>query len=194
MSNKYKNKPKKSNKHNKTNEQVLKYEYNNVSQDQMIEIHTEAYYRALKRIEQEKSEVLKKTKKNDKWYINLLFMLNIMFFPWKINKRFGINNRIYDSLLVLFVVGMLYLVGFLLWFFSVLAMIVEFGLMIKDGISSALPTTFSIILLMLFLGSTFILAGSEFNKETDSNKIYAFSACVIALISCAVGIIALIKM
>lgn len=180
----------------KHKEQIVKEKSNNVFQDQMIEIHTEAYYRALKRIEQEKEQEKEQTqdKKKDKWYLKLLFMLNVVIWPWKINKRFSINKRLYDNLLVLFVTGVLQIVGFLLWFFGGLASVVEICQMVKGGISSAAITTFSIVLFMLVLGSTFVLAGKEFNKETDSNKIYAFSACVIALISCVVAIITLIKM
>ena len=54
--------------------------------------------------------------------------------------------------------------------------------------------TGSISLVLLPLGSIFILAGGEFEKETDSNKIYAYSASIIALVSCIVSIIALLKM
>lgn len=36
--------------------QIIKYESNNMSKEQIIEIHTEAYYRALKRIEDEKAK------------------------------------------------------------------------------------------------------------------------------------------
>ncbi len=39
-----------------------------------------------------------------------------------------------------------------------------------------------------------LLAGGEFEKETDSNKIYAYSASIIALVSCIVSIIALLGM
>lgn len=40
--------------------------------------------------------------------------------------------------------------------------------------------------------SIFILAGGAFEKETDSNKIYAYSASIIALVSCIVSILALL--
>ena len=54
--------------------------------------------------------------------------------------------------------------------------------------------TGSFSLVLLPLGSIFILAGGEFEKETDNNKIYAYSASIIALVSCIVSIIALLKM
>lgn len=186
------NRGKKTSKKQNVKKEYLKNENHNVSQDKIIEMHAEAYYRALKRIEQEKSKV--QEKKKDKWFIDLLFMLNVFFWPWKINKRFRINNGIYDSLLILFVSGVLYVFGFLIWLFSMVEIILEFEQMINEGISSVSITTIFILILMLFLGSTFSLAGREFNKETDSNKIYAFSACVIALISCVVSIITLSKM
>ena len=51
--------------------------------------------------------------------------------------------------------------------------------------------TGAIAFVLLLLGSIFILAGGEFEKETDSNKIYSYSASIIALVSCIVSIIAL---
>lgn len=47
-------------------------------------------------------------------------------------------------------------------------------------------------IITLFWGSIFIEVGEEFGKETDRNIIYAYSASIIALISCVVSIIALI--
>ena len=89
----------------KQNLPVVKNESNIMSQEQMIEMHAEAYYRALKRIDDEKSkdDQQKSEKRKYKWYEEILFCLNIFLWPWKINKRFSINNRIYDSIPVLFV-------------------------------------------------------------------------------------------
>lgn len=46
---------------------------------------------------------------------------------------------------------------------------------------------------LLLWGSIFAIAGKEFAKEKDSNKIYAYSASVLALISCILSLIALLK-
>lgn len=51
--------------------------------------------------------------------------------------------------------------------------------------------TCAIALVLLLLGSIFILVGGEVEKETDSNKVYAYSASTMALVSCIVSIIAL---
>ena len=73
-----------------------------LSQEQMIEIQEEAYYRALKRIEQEhvlnKELKGKREKKKFKRSERVLLVLNALFFPWKINKSFFIDNQIYDSI------------------------------------------------------------------------------------------------
>lgn len=47
----------------------------------MIEIHAEAYYRALKKIELEKIKTNEPVgdNKDVKWYINMLFLLNLFF-------------------------------------------------------------------------------------------------------------------
>lgn len=66
----------------KPKQQIIKYESNNLSQEQMIEIHAEVYYRALKRIEVEKAknDQQKSEKRKYKWYEEILFGLNI--FLW----------------------------------------------------------------------------------------------------------------
>lgn len=177
-------------------QQSIKCESNNLSQEQMIEMHAEAYYRALKRIEDEKAkdDQQKPEKRKYKWYEEVLFCLNIFLWPWKINKRFSINNRIYDSILVLFVSGVLRFVGGLMWLIG----LVGFGFQIYSLVMRRVTNDFlgiiAISFVLMAMGSMFILAGGEFEKETDSNKIYAYSASIIALVSCIVSIIALMGM
>lgn len=184
----------KGNNKQKNAVQGIKNENYNVSQKKMIEIQAEAYYRAMKRIETEKAEPkeCKHEKKKYKWYENVLFVLNVLFWPWKIHKKFSVSSRIYDSILVLFVSGTLKFAGGMMWLFGILAIIYEIWQMISKRGVDELISVIPIIVFSLFLGSTFVLAGEEFGKETDSNKIYAYSASVIALISCVVGIITLI--
>lgn len=161
----------------------------------MIEIQTEAYYRAFKKIEREKTELKEPAEeRKNKWYINILFVLNILLFPWKIHKRFDVNNQIYDSVLVFFVSGVLYIIGTFMWVLGIYTIISEIIEMIKVEITNTLMLLLSFGFLFHFLGVMFILAGVAFYRERDSSKIYAYSASIIALISCVVGIIALIKM
>lgn len=177
-------------------QQSVKYESNNISQEQMIEIQAEAYYRALKRIEDEKTkeDEQKPERRKYKWYEEVLFCINVFFWPWKINKRFSVSNKIYDSIPVMFVSGALRLVGGFLWLAGLVGLGAEvYSLLISESINNYLVTC-SISLVLLSLGSIFILAGEAFEKETDSNKIYAYSASIIALVSCIVSIIALLRM
>lgn len=180
----------------KRKEQIVMYENNNLSQEQMIEIQAEAYYRALKRIEDEKvkTDEQKPEKRKYKWYEEVLFFFNIFLWPWKINKRFSISNRIYDSIPVLFVSGILRLVGGSMWLIGLVGIASEiYRVAIQKSINDILGTG-AIAFVLVLLGSIFILAGGEFEKETDSNKIYAYSASIIALVSCIVSIIALMGM
>ena len=167
-------------------------EENNLSISNMVDIQAEAYYRALKRIEQEKLESNQKidNKKKQKWYIDILLLLNILICPWKINKHFKINNRIYDNLLVVFVSGGLQLLGTLLWLigFSSFMVLVD-----KIKNIQVVIIAFIIGIFSFFYGGIFIIAGDGLSKEQDSNKIYAYSAGILALISCVVSIISLVQ-
>lgn len=180
----------------KSNKQVKRNQCSFILSDHMIEIQAEAYYRALKKMEQEKmeqekmeSQVLVGNKKKKKWYANVLFALNIIFFPWKINKHFNINNQIYDSILVFFVSGGLQMIGGVIWLVGIFAIIYDIYKVIVHGAFDTIFPILFIAFLMLLIGSIFTLSGDKFSQETDSNKIYAYSASIIALISCAVSII-----
>lgn len=117
-----------------------------------------------------------------------MFVINVVFWPWKINKKFHVGNGIYDSLLVLFVALVLYFSGFIMWLAGIIIILYTIAKLGIDGINIFLWS-----LISMLIGSTFILAGKEFSKETDSNKIYAYSASIIALISCVIGVISMIK-
>lgn len=186
MSKKNKSKPQK---------QIADYVYNNISQDCMIQIHAEAYYKALKRLEQEKDNSNESVteKKKEKWHTRFFFVINVLFFPWIINKRFKINKGIYDSILILVVSTTLELVGTFMWIVGIYLSISKIWQMIKDGISNDLFGVFCMGMFLFFLGSVFVLASKEFIDEKDNNKIYAYSACIIALVSCIVSIITLLK-
>ena len=168
----------------KKKEQIIRYICNDISQEQMIDIQAEAYYRALMKVEKEKNdEVNKKNeenkkneqneqKKKHKLYQEILFVINVVFWPWKINKKFHVGNGIYDSLLVLFVALVLYFCGFIMWLAGIIIILYAIYTIAKLGIDGINIFLWSLI--SMLIGSTFILAGKEFSKETDSNKIYAY--------------------
>ena len=178
----------------KQKQQIVKYESSNISQEQMIEIQAEAYYRALKRIEDEKAKADEQKPEEHKWYVKILFFLNVCLWPWKVNKRFSVSDQIYDSIPVMFVSFVLRFTGGIMWFVGMVSLVMAvYNLIVyrvfKDIVGAGL---FSLI--MLLFGAIFILAAGAFEKETDSNKIYAYSASIIALVSCIISIIALVGM
>lgn len=180
----------------KQKQQIVKYESNNISQEQMIEIQAEAYYRALKRIEDEKSkeDEQKPEIPRKKWHERILFFLNVCLWPWKINKRFNVSNRIYDSIPVMFVSFVLRLTGGIMWLVGMVGLVTAVYNLIVYRVFKDIVGAGPFSLVILLLGAIFILAADAFEKETDSNKIYAYSASIIALVSCIVSIIALVGM
>lgn len=181
-------------KRGKRKERDIKYDSNHLSQEQMIEIQAEAYYRAIKRIENEGSKKDEKARQRKRYnkYQEALFVFNVLLCPWKINKKFHLNNKIYDGVLVLFVSLALYFIGTIIWLVGTVSVLYGIYQLIKSGINKELIIEFMWELNIVIIGSILILAGDGFSKETDSSKIYAYSASIIALISCIVSIIALI--
>lgn len=171
----------------------MKYDNDYISREQIVEIYTEAYYRALKRIEKEKIvNEIKEEKRMYKWYEKILLMLNVIICPWKLNKRFSISNQIYDNILVLFTSMVMSFIGGVMWFSGLGsgANIIYKIILLKK--MKGILSNISIMSVLLILGSAFILAGKAFERETESNKIYAYSASIFALISCVITIITMI--
>lgn len=71
----------------------------------------------MKRIEKEKEqqemaqEKEKKTNAKRTWREEIMFFLYIILFPKKLEKKFSINERVYDSILVMGVSAIFQLVG-----------------------------------------------------------------------------------
>lgn len=180
----------------KNQDKVANYNIPSVPEDKLIEIHAEAYYRALKWIEEDKikeeTEADLSCNSNYKWYDNVLLFLNFIFFPWKISKRFKINDRIYDSILVLIVSMILEVIGFIMWGIGGIVLIYSIVQKIQGIIQiDIMLIKMALGIVSILLGSMLVLAAEQFSNEKDSNKIYAYSASIIALISCIVSVIAL---
>ena len=164
-----------------------------ISEERMIEIQAEAYYRAIKRIKDgEKNNNINSVgdtyKKKYKWYEKILFILNIFLFPWITNKRFVLSDKIYDSVLVL-----MQFLGTVAWLIGI-GGIVYFCIVLKAIKNMrVLGEKLGVCFFLTIMGSIFILAGNAFGKETNSEKIYAYSASILALISCIVSILALMR-
>ena len=161
---------------------------------EMVRIQEEAYYRALKRIEQEKEQESTIEEKNMiktgtlNYYLKFFFYMFII--PNKAQEKLGLNCRTYDVLLSIFVAYSLKLLGYTVRIVAVLFAVVAFykGVSLFVGLNVVCIT-----IALLVIGSLLVISGSEFEKQQDSNSIYAYSASFIALISLIVSIISITK-
>ena len=99
------------------------------------------------------------------------------------------NNQIYDSVLVIVTSTVLLAIGGIMWIIGLGAFFWEIYKIITLKMVKEMGYTIGIVSFFWTLGSSFILAGRAFEKEMESNKIYAYSASIFALISCAIAII-----
>ena len=158
----------KSIKNNGYKLEELGIQKDDIIKEELIDIYAEAYYKALKRIENEsksENEPEQKVKKYKK-YEWVQYFLNVVFFPWKIHIMYGIG-------------GFLQLVSL----GGVIGIVKNIG---KLQVT-ALIWIVVIVIYCLFLASVIIISAKQFSNEKDSNKIYAFSSIIIAVISCIIS-------
>lgn len=166
-----------------------------ISEERLTEIYAEAYYRALKRIEHERNveQEQKLCKVKKPWYSWVFFWMNIFLFPFKLNKRIKFSGQLYDGLLVVIISTILETFGALVWFCGVANLVRGCYCAFTIEVSPTQILKLIISAVLIFYGSFLVLVGKQFGKETESNKIYAYSASVLALVGCIVSIIALLK-
>lgn len=171
-------------------------EMESLSNEALINIHTEAYYRALKKVKENNiKELNEKEQMQYKPIQKLLIMLNVIFCPWRLSKKFILNGQIYDGFLVVAVSGIMEVSGVFVWMLGGLgaAWIVLCEIMTKGELEGyKIIVTVIIIILLFMIGSLLYISGKSFEKEKDSNRIYAYSASIFALISCVISIVSII--
>lgn len=123
----------------------------------------------------------------EKWYINLWAFINILFFPWHISKKVALKEKVYDSVLVSFITVFLLVLGTLLWITGIIFVIIILAGLF--AIDPAGPISYVIPVLMVVTGSFLIISSHAFAVETDSIRIYAYSASIMTFISCVIGIL-----
>lgn len=103
----------KSIKNNGYKLEELGIQKDDLTKEELIDIYAEAYYKALKRIENEsKSENEPEHKaKNYKKYERVQYFLNVLLFPWRIRKKFKLKDNIYDDMLTLIISFIMYGIG-----------------------------------------------------------------------------------
>ena len=161
-----------------------------LTKEELIDIYAKAYYKALKRIENEsKSENEPKHKvKKYKKYEWVQYFLNVIFFPWRIRKKFKLKDNIYDDMLTLIISFIMCGIGGFLQLVS-LGCVIGIARNIGKLQVTTLLWIVVIVIYCLFFASIIIISAKQFSNEKDSNKIYAFSSIIIALISCIISTI-----
>ena len=176
--------------------QTVKNECKGISEERLIEIYSESFYRALKRLDEEKENAQKQTpnqKKGRLSWSDVPLLFNLIFWPFKISKRYKLNNRMYDGILVVIISLVLECIGVLAWAGGLCKLVYDFVTMFGSKIFIEILSYLIIDLAFSFYGSFIYLAGKSFGEETESNRVYAYSASILALVSCIVSLIALLK-
>ena len=129
--------------------------------------------------------------KNYKKYEWVQYFLNVLFFPWRIHKKFKLKDNIYDNMLTLIISLIMYFIGGFLQLVSLGGVIGIINNIGKLQVTVLLWIGV-IVIYCLFFASVIIISAKQFSKEKDSNKIYAVSSIIIALISCIISTVAFV--
>lgn len=165
----------------------------NFSSIDYVEIQSEAYYRALKRIEKERNETkrlhrqgLGKERHSKKEIACLI--LNFAFRPRHLQKISKTN--IADSLLNIIMASFFLLIGYSM---RILGFIVAVYTIYESFSSGVTMKILYIVwcVAVLILGGFFIAASIEIENEKNYEKLYTYSASIMAVFAVIISSVAL---
>lgn len=172
--------------------EIYTYQGCNFSKEEMIEIYSEAYYRAAKRLEAESNSKEKdNTAKTKSGVIDKIwYFANIIFFPFHIRKCFKVKGKYADSIIVVVLTWLFMLVGISLWLSSWVCII----RVLVDTNKNLFQKSYEIVIyiFLIFFGAIFYQAEGEISNEQDSHKLYAYTSSLMAIISVMIAIVALV--
>lgn len=119
-----------------------------------------------------------------------IFVVIALFAPFLCKRLYKIKDDMHVQALVLLISGVLIFIGMVSWVLGIFSI---FYFFLKADALYERWMTVLITLGLLFLASMLIFSGEAFSKENDSSKIYSFTSCVVAIVSCVISAIALIK-
>lgn len=158
-----------------------------IDRDELIDILADVYAKASNRIKDPNSVVEKQNPARKywtqcKWYEKVLLIINLLLFPFHISKRFYTNDHIHEGLIKVLACVALQLVGGMFWLYGWGSMVY----IIKRGrdFMGIIRNSYSIV-----LGVFFIMTANALAEERDTNKVYAFTACLFAVFSFIITVI-----
>lgn len=164
---------------------------NNLSKIEMIEIQSEAFYKALKRIESEKNMKEIPIEKDFSKKEKTIALLKAFICPKKIKTKYIKDKGITDNLFSMISSTIMIVMGHMIRIISLIILLYTIYYFIETCQWSILLLGGSLGMLSLLLGVFFVWSGDEIEKEKDSNKINIYTSNVFTLIGLIVAIIAL---
>ena len=168
-----------------------------LDEEKWICMQSEAYYRAMKRIDNENTKKLSDCENveiqndsaNMKCLYKILYILNFLLCPFKISGRVKLKEGVYNLPIVFAVSLIMWFIGLLSWLFGLL--LIPYSIILEK-----IPFDIALVpvaVISVFIGSMLIVGAQEFEKEEDNNQIYAFSATFLALVSLCVSIASFVR-
>lgn len=161
----------------------------NFSYNECIEIQAEAYYRALKRIEVERISSPKNP--NPSWKERFSVLFEVFFRPKQLVKR---KKNLADSLLNIIVSTTLDIIGLLLRAIATASLFYSLYSLFRLPENWIQHVFYIVIYLgLIMVGGMFRAASMEIELERDYNKLYAYSASLMATLAVLISLITLMK-
>ncbi|MBQ8625662.1 MAG: hypothetical protein IJ419_05855 [Agathobacter sp.] len=166
---------------------------NAFSRKELIDIHAEAYYKALKKIEEENKPnqpEAEKTNKSLKERIGII--LSVTFTPFRVKIGDANQNDMTHGVFAFITSFAMYVIGWMLWLFAIILSGVSVFEVVQMIVEIwVLCIVLPMAVVMMMLGGMFIIAGKELERETDGAKIMLYAANILALVSVVVAVVSL---
>lgn len=176
------------------NRQGISYQ-NSITKEELIEIQTEAYYRAMKRFETEKSCNTPITNKDSSEKIRTLYLIGCLLLCPKKLVEIKKRKQMADGLLYFMTTMVMSILGFV---FRSIGCIILLYIAISQFLSnpftplSTLYVSFFALLLIL-IGGMFKAASNDIELIDDKEYLFKYTGSIMSVLAFLLAMIALLK-
>lgn len=169
-------------------------EMNNITGERFVELQAEAYYKAIKRIEDEKTKVdnVVEERKSSFWQ-DIKFVGNIIFLPRKAKEKYDLRNDMTNGIFSMFSSVIMWVIGCFVRLAILFVLLIDVCSVINNTMHISYAfVDFLICIFLAIIASMFILSSEEIAKERDRDRTMSYTSNILAMISVVLAIVALV--
>jgi len=166
---------------------------NNITEDRFLQLQTQAFYDAMKKIEEEKNTVTEVKIEKMSMLQNIGFMLLLIIWPNKAKEKYDLRDDITNGVFSMISSIIMWLIGNAIKLFAFLVFFADIYCVAVKVINIGIFIVFLFgAFFMGMIGSMFVLSSEEIANERNNSVIMSYTSNIFAAVGIVVAVVAIV--